>query len=392
MRIKMAKKNIAEKDITDFKNQLNTVTGMDRTKILSKLEDLKTKAEHQIREHQKDVEFQTKEFTVELVVQKYGEGLEDDANELFVPDYQREFTWDEKRQSKLIESLLIGLPIPYIFISDVSSEDPEYDGRVEIVDGSQRIRTLYAFLKNQLQLIGLKTLTDLNGFKFEDLPMSRQRRFNRIPIRVIELNRQCTEDIRRDLFERINTGSDILSEMEVRKGSLLGDTDLYTKVITTCSKLKLFKKLAPLSKEVEKRDERKEFVLRFFAYLENYQKFGHVVRDFLNEYMESHKKELTDSDVNHMTQEFETMLKFVGKYFPHGFAKTEQAQTTPRVRFEAIAVGVALALRKRPDLTVSNLDWLYSEEFKKHTTSDASNSKPRVIARIEYVRDKLLEG
>jgi len=108
--------------------------------------------------------------------------------------------------------------------------------------------------------------------------------------------------------------------------------------------------------------------------------------------MESHKKELIDSDVNPMIQEFETMLKFVDDHFPHGFVKTEKAQTTPRVRFEAIAVGVALALRKRPDLTVSNLAWLHSAEFKKHTTSDASNSKPKVIARIEYVRDKLLEG
>jgi len=380
-----------EKSLIDLKKQLDKATGLDRATLLSKIEELKTKSEHQIREQQKDVEFQTKEFTVELIVQKYGEGLEDDLNELFVPDYQREFTWDEKRQSKLIESLLIGLPIPYIFISDVSSEDPEYDGRVEIVDGSQRIRTLYAFLKNQLQLIELKTLTDLNGFKFEDLPMSRQRRFNRIPIRVIELNRQCTEDIRRDLFERINTGSDVLKDMEVRKGSLLGDTDLYIKVINPCSELELFKKLAPLSKAVEKRDERKELALRFFAYLENYLNFVHVVRDFLNEYMESHKS-LAEDAVPRMIQEFETMLKFVDDHFPHGFVKTEKAQTTPRVRFEAIAVGVALALRKRPDLTVSNLAWLHSAEFKKHTTSDASNSKPKVIARIEYVRDKLLEG
>lgn len=375
----------------DLKNQLDKTTGLDRATLLSKIEELKTKSEHQIREYQKDVEFQTKEFTVELIVQKYGEGLEDDLNELFVPDYHREFTWDEKRQSKLIESLLVGLPIQYIIISDVSSEDLEYDGRSEIVDGSQRIRTLHAFLKNQLQLTNLKILTNLNGFKFEDLPLSRQRRFYRIPIRVIELNRQCPEDIRRDLFERLNTGSDILRDMEVRKGSLLGDTDLYMKVINPCSELELFKKLAPLSKAVEKRDERKEFVLRFFAYLENYLNFRPGVKDFLNEYMESHK-DITGSDVDCMIQKFETMLKFVDDYFPHGFVKTDKAQTTPRVRFEAIAVGVALALREQPNLMVSNLDWLYSEEFKKHTTSDASNSNSRVIARIEYVRDKLLEG
>lgn len=377
--------------IADLKKQLDDATGKDRVSLLSKIETIKTNAEHQIREHQKDVDFQTKEFTVELVVQKYSDGLDDDTNELFVPDYQREFTWDEKRQSKLIESLFMGLPIPYIFIADISSDDKEFDGRVEIVDGSQRIRTLHAFIGNTLELEELKTLTELNGFKFEDLPLSRQRRFNRIPIRIIELSQQCTEDTRRDLFERINTGSDILTPMEVRKGSSHGSGRLYTNVIEPCSKLPLFKKLAPLSDSVEKRDERKEFVLRFFAYLNNYQNFGHVVRDFLNEYMES-CKDISESDAKNMVAEFEKVLNFVESYIPSGFAKAENFKTTPRVRFEAIAVGVALALRKKPELTKPNLDWLFGDEFKTQTTSDGSNSKPRVIARINYVRDKLLEG
>ena len=62
-------------------------------------------------------------------------------NELFVPDYQREFVWDEERQSKLIESIILGLPIPLIFLTENN------DGRLEIIDGSQRIRTLSAFLE-----------------------------------------------------------------------------------------------------------------------------------------------------------------------------------------------------------------------------------------------------
>ena len=196
--------------LSQLKNQLKEREVSATTQIISDIESLKNSAEEQIRKHQKDVDFQTKEYTVELIVQKYSEGLEDDKNELFIPDYQRDFTWPEKFKSKLIESLLIGLPIPYIFIADVASDDPEYDGRTEIVDGSQRIRTLHAFLTNKLELTELKLLTQINGFKFEDLPLSRQRRFNRIPIRIIELSQQCNEDTRRDLFERINTGSDTL--------------------------------------------------------------------------------------------------------------------------------------------------------------------------------------
>ncbi len=383
--------------LSQLKNQLKEVEVSATIQIISDIESLKNSAEDQIRTHQKDVDFQTKEYTVELIVQKYSEGLEDDKNELFIPDYQRDFTWPEKFKSKLIESLLIGLPIPYIFIADVASDDPEYDGRTEIVDGSQRIRTLHAFLTNKLELTELKLLTEINGFKFEDLPLSRQRRFNRIPIRIIELSQQCNEDTRRDLFERINTGSDTLKAMEIRKGSELGNTPLYKQVIKPCSQLELFKELAPMSPNKEIRDERMEFTLRFFAYLENYQQFQHSVREFLDEYMgkysskdDENTQSMNNQEIQRMNEEFAKVLQFVKTYYPHGFKKTENAKETYRVRFEAISVGTALALRKNPNLTPANMEWLDSFEFKKFTTSDASNSRPKVITRIEYVRDKLL--
>jgi len=91
-------------------------------------------------------------------------------------------------------------------------------------------------------------------------------------------------------------------------------------------------------------------------------------------------------------KEFRSMLNFVEKYFPYGFAKTKNAKSTPRVRFEAISVGVALALRENLDLVPDSMEWLGSEEFKKHTTTHASNSTKRVSGRIEYVRDVLLKG
>ncbi len=390
--------------ITDLKNKLEEAGTSATAPIISKIEAVKAKAEEQIRKHQKDVDFQTKEYTVELIVQKYFKDIDKDQNELFIPDYQRDFIWSEKLKSKLIESLLIGLPIPYIFIADVASDDPEYDGRTEIVDGSQRIRTLHAFLSNELKLTELKLLTELNGFRFEDLPLSRQRRFNRIPIRIIELSQQCNEDTRRDLFERINTGSDVLKAMEIRKGSELGSTPLYKQVIKPCSQHTLFKEIAPMSESKEKRDERMEFTLRFFAYLDNYKNFQHSVREFLDDYMENNftkdnvdidninkpNKILDSETIQKMIDEFEKVLEFVHAYFPNGFKKTENAKETYRVRFEAISVGTALALRINPNLVPSNMEWLDSNDFKKHTTSDASNSKPKVIARIEYVRDQLL--
>lgn len=379
-------------DILELKAQLKSEEDpKKRADLLAQLEVFKQNAEEQVRAEQKDVDFETKEFTVELLVNKYHSGLEDDTNELFVPDYQRDFVWSEKRQSRLIESLILGFPIPYIFTADVLSEDPELDGRIEIVDGSQRVRTIHAFIHNKLTLQDLKSLSSLNGFNFQDLPLSRQRRFMRIPVRVIELSSKCNEETRRDLFERINSGSDILKDMEVRKGSELGSTTLYTQVIKPCSAIPQFKELAPLSEAKEKRDERLEFTLRFFAYLDNYQKFDHSVREFLNDYMSANgnidaaKQEL-------MKTEFSNMLNFVEKYFPAGFRKTVTAKSTPRVRFESIAVGTALALRLDPHLAPKNLDWISSDKFKDLTTSDGANSRVKVIERIEYVRDQLLEG
>lgn len=379
-------------DILELKAQLKTEEEpKKRADLLAQLEVFKQKAEEQVRTEQKDVDFETKEYTVELLVNKYHSGLDDDTNELFVPDYQRDFVWSEKRQSKLIESLILGFPLPYIFTADVLSEDPELDGRIEIVDGSQRVRTIHAFIQNKLTLQDLKSLDALNGFNFEDLPLSRQRRFMRIPVRVIELNSKCNEDTRRDLFERINSGSDILKDMEVRKGSELGSTSLYTQVIKPCSALPIFKELAPLSVTKEKRDERLEFTLRFFAYLDNYQSFDHSVRDFLNEYMDSNR-EIDTTKQNEMKVEFSNVLSFVDKYFPGGFRKTLKATSTPRVRFESLAVGAALALREEPHLDPKNLDWISSDKFKVLTTSDGANSRVKVVERIEYVRDQLLEG
>ncbi|AVG78441.1 DUF262 domain-containing protein [Pantoea ananatis] len=379
-------------DIIELKSELKKEEdAKKRAYLLAQLEVFKQDAEEQVRTEQKDVDFETKEFTVELLVNKYHSGLEDDTNELFVPDYQRDFVWSEKRQSRLIESLILGFPIPYIFTADVLSEDPELDGRIEIVDGSQRVRTIHAFIHNQLILQDLKSLSSLNGFSFQDLPLSRQRRFMRIPVRVIELSSKCNEETRRDLFERINSGSDILKDMEVRKGSELGSTSLYTQVIKPCSAIPSFKKLAPLSEAKEKRDERLEFTLRFFAYLENYQNFDHSVRDFLNEYM--HANGAIDAQKqNAMKAEFATMLDFVAQYFPAGFKKTVTAKSTPRVRFESLAVGVALALREDPSLAPQDLDWISSDKFKVLTTSDGANSRVKVIERIEYVRDRLLEA
>ena len=177
----------------------------------------KEAAEQEIREKQKIVDYDTKEYPVEILVQKYKEGLNEDINELFVPDYQRDMIWDDVRQSKFIESMFLGLPIPYIFVADLRPEEEDL-GRLEIIDGTQRIRTLDKFLRNELILCELKKLSKLNNFRFKDLPLARQRRFNRSTIRMIVLTEKADEETRRDLFDRINSSVE-LNDMEKRRGA-----------------------------------------------------------------------------------------------------------------------------------------------------------------------------
>jgi len=340
-------------------------------------------AEAEIRDKQKPIDYNTKEYPVEILVQKYTDGLADDTNELFIPDYQREMAWDDARQSKFIESVLLGLPIPYIFVADVPDEENE--ARLEIIDGTQRIRTLARFLSNELKLENLEKLEKLNNFAFSDLPLSRQRRFNRTTLRMIQLTEKATEDIRRDMFERINTGSVVLNEMEKRRGIQRGP---FLEFIDRLSEDPKFRSLCPFSESLIARREPQEFVLRFFAYLNNYKNFKRQVNEFLNEYLKKNNK----GDFNHevMQNEFESMLNFIEKYFPNGFSKGINHTTTPRIRFEAIAVGTALALREKSDLEPRSMTWLDSPEFKEHTTSDASNSRPKVKNRVEYVRNQLI--
>lgn len=348
------------------------------------------KADSQIDDYKRIVDFDIKEYPIEVIVQKYTQTDPNvDKPEFYIPDYQRELTWDQKKQSRFIESILIGLPIPFLTFAEVDSEE----GQLEIVDGSQRVRTLTEYLSNRLILKDLEKLTVLNGSCFNKLSLFRQRKFKRSTIRIIVLSNEADEETRRDIFERINTGSDPLNDMERRRGIMRGP---FIAFLEKCAKNKLFNELVHVSEPGEKRREREEFVLRFFAYRKNYRNFKKEVRVFLDDFIESiqgkrdEELQFLPEQEKIFTRQFVNMLKFVKKHFPNHFSR-QGRKAVPRIRFEALAVGVSLALERNPQLVPQGVEtWIDSEEFLELTTSDASNSLPKVIKRIEYVRDKLL--
>lgn len=347
-------------------------------KIKSKFtEEELVEIQKQIEEKTGLYDYITKDYPFEVIYSKYGE--EDDLKKtLYVPSYQREFVWNNEKQSRFIESVLLGVPLTPFLVS----EDENH--RLEIIDGSQRIRTLIAFYEDRLRVKKLDKLDMLKGAKYKDLPRRIQRYFENRDFKIIIVD-EANSEIKKDIFKRINTSSEKLSDSEIRKGSYSGE---FYNMVLELKKNEIFKGICPISDTKKKRGEYEELILRFFAYSDNYLEFKHDVAIFLNDYLDTKNEESFDK-TNYLNR-FNEMITFVNKNFPIGFRKDETNQAIPRVRFEAIAVGVHLALQENPNLENPNMDWLTSEGFRIQTTSDASNNPNRLKNRIEFVRDGLL--
>lgn len=340
-------------------------------------------AEEQIVEQSKRIDFFLTEYSVELLAQK----IHDD--EYVVPAYQREFTWESRRKSRFIESLIMGLPIPFVFFWEMP------DGRLEIVDGSQRLRTIEEFIYGGLRLDELDPLTHLTGFSFADLPESRQRKIKNRSIRGIVLNEHADEAARLDMFERINTGSKIANNAEIRRGALAGP---FLELVRELAGKPLLAELAPMPKKTKDERGYEELVTRLFAYGDGLDEYRDRPSDFLFTY----SKKMNDEFAKDPTlakvyrQRFETVLTFVSRNFPFGFRKTEKSKATPRTRFEAIAIGSDRALAEHPDLDdrspeeLSVAEWISGVEFQKIISSDGANAISRLRGRIDFVKSKLV--
>ncbi|WP_210247663.1 GmrSD restriction endonuclease domain-containing protein [Salinarimonas soli] len=340
-------------------------------------------AEAQIVEQTKRIEFYVTDYSVELLADKMANG------DFQIPGYQREDTWEPERKSRFLESILMGLPIPFLFFW----EHPD-TGRLEIVDGSQRLRTIHDFIKGDLRLGDLDELSMASGLRYRDLPESRQRKIKNRSIRGIILNEHADEEARFDLFERINTGSLIANKAEVRRGALVGP---FLELVIELAKDSVFVDLAPVPPRKLNLREREEFVTRFFAYGHGLEGYRDRVAQFLYNYAKKANARLTEdpAQAQVLREDFARTMAFVARTFPYGFRRQPAGTDTPRTRFEAIAVGSYLALQERPDLEVDPAgvrQWLEDDAFKKIVGSDGANAISRLKGRINFVRKRLLEA
>ncbi|MGB8129213.1 MAG: DUF262 domain-containing protein, partial [Candidatus Angelobacter sp.] len=128
------------------------------------------------------------------------------------PKFQREYVWDQRPElpSRLIESLLLEIPIPPIYFGKV------VDGRLEIIDGQQRLTTLVNFVSNRFALRRLHSMPSLNHKFFRELTKQQQEKILDTPIRSIVIDPGANTELRYEVFKRLNRGSMSLNEQELR--------------------------------------------------------------------------------------------------------------------------------------------------------------------------------
>lgn len=197
------------------------------------------------------------------------------------PDYQREFLEDWQKASRLIESTLLNIPIPTVYLCE------EENGTISVIDGQQRITSFVMFLKNEFPLSGLDVFPELKGKYFRDLDAATQRKIKFTSIHATTLLKE-SQNLKYEIFARLNLGSTKLNAQELRNCIYRGSFNSMLEDIAKNNKLvaKMF-----IGKDLKKK-EPQEMILRFFA-LRDYNSYTSSLKKTMNDYMQVHQN---DSD------------------------------------------------------------------------------------------------
>ncbi|MFZ3169438.1 MAG: DUF262 domain-containing protein [Candidatus Methanoperedens sp.] len=211
------------------------------------------------------------------------------------PEFQRRFVWDTGKSSRLMESALLDIPLPVIYLSE------EKDGRETVIDGQQRLTAFFSFMDGKFpdgkdfKLTSLKVYTDLKKKAFKDLSEELQDKIKYCTIRTITFKKESDLDLKFEIFERLNTGAVSLNFQELRNCMYRGP---YNSLLKELAQDQDFMYLLGL-KSPEDRMKDVEFVLRFAAfYHSTYLNYKPPIKRFLNEDMEKYtsikEKEITE--------------------------------------------------------------------------------------------------
>jgi Protein of unknown function DUF262 len=306
------------------------------------------------------------------------------------PRYQRRFRWDAVRQSRLIESFLMNVPIPPVFLNE-----DEY-GHYSVIDGKQRLRAIVEFLRGSLKLKGLKVFSDINGSRFEDLPETLQNVIRtRASIRAVIILRQSDSDIKYEVFQRLNTGGVRLNPQEIRNSSWSGSLN---DLILDLSEEPLFHAILGIKDKSrsgifkEMRDA--EFVLRFLTFRENWATFSGGMMRHMDEYMRD-SQHASEDKIKELRLDFLNTLALVRAALgENAFRRWEpERQAWRRQVLAALYDAEMFALRgrnleavtKHQAAIADGLKALFSDEEFQKSISAATNTPALFKSRIERV-------
>ena len=331
------------------------------------------------------------------------------------PEYQRAFRWSEGKESRFIESLVLGMPIPPLFVIELE------DGKYELIDGLQRLSSYFHF-RGALELqifdrhitkgLGLvlrecDIVKELNGLDHDRLPAAMQIRLKRHFIRVEVIRKDSDQRLRYHMFKRLNTGGENLSEQEIRNCTvrLLQGGATFMRFLSELSRTsEIMLCTENLSEEALQLKFNQELVLRFFAFKNNRDEYVHDVSDFMTDYMES----IADPEIGlpfNYDNEREVFLRtfaiLASLLEDRAFGWVNRTGTIVRgfavYHFEAFTLGIQPFLNRIDLINIGQVETLRGvmegikrdQAFQEITSGGGRNSKGALDRRIDFVRNAL---
>jgi hypothetical protein len=284
----------------------------------------------------------------------------------------------------------MNVPIPVCYFAE------EPDGTFEVIDGQQRLKSIWRFISDQsqeerLKLRGLTVLKEFNGALFPELPQRDQRRIESRTIRCVVITEDSHADIKFDVFERLNTGSVRLSDQELRNCIYRGQ---FNDLLRDAASESAFQRI--LQGQLSKRMDDAELVLRFVALADRLQSYKPALRQFLNEYMREHRK--SDRRVEELTDAFlEVAITAEAVLGEDAFRRLDRdgaaGRTINKALFDCVTQSFYLAdqeqVREKRESVRERLVELLKDEDFEGLIGRATADRTRMFGRIRMFSEEL---
>lgn len=322
--------------------------------------------------------------------------LENDEIDL-QPDFQRVTdVWDNVKKSRLIESILLGLPLPSFYFS----EDP-VSQKLSIIDGLQRICAIRDFVlekENPLKLEGLQFLKNFEGFTFSQLARPEVKRIKSLKITMNTLRKGTPLDVKYIIFQRVNTAGVPLTPQEMRHALNQGPAAIFIKELAD---MESFKKATNYSVE-SKRMQDRDFVNRFIAFYIGYQDYMGDLDMFLNDKMGELNK-MTSEQRDDIRVSFDKAMKccyeiFKNDTFRKRYSVTDKRKPISKSVYDTLSVNIAwlsdeeqLMLLKKAEVFKTGMIRLFNDERFNFSISTGTGQKYNVDLRFTMVKSLIKE-